>query len=275
MEFDSKKKYEKLKEIIAKYDRVAVAFSGGVDSSLLLKAASDVLGNEAIAIRVRSEVVPEREEKIAADFCKANGIRCEIINFRNLDIPGFKENTSDRCYICKSVLFRQIKEKAKEFGIINVFEGSIVDDLGDYRPGMRAVEELGVKSPLKEAGFTKEDVRSVLRDMLLPVWSKPSFSCLATRFAYGEEITEEKLKMVDGAEQFLFEKGFNQCRVRVHGGGLARIEVNQDAFEKLMADREEIVDRLKSLGFTYITMDAMGYRSGSMNEVLLAGEETE
>ena len=185
-----------------------------------------------------------------------------------LEIEGFKENPPDRCYICKTGIFTQLKEQAAELGIDYVADGSNVDDLGDYRPGLQALKELDVKSPLREAGMTKQDIRNLSHEHGLWTWNKPSAACLASRFAYGETITLEKLGMVERAERILEDYGFIQMRVRMHGENLARIEVTPDELVRLLSLREEIVAKFKGIGFTYVTMDLLGYRVGSMNEVL-------
>lgn len=248
---------------------VAVAFSGGVDSTLLLKAAYQVLGHKAVAVTVVSSVFPKRERKEAEEFCKREGIRQILCEVDELSIDGFAENPSDRCYLCKHALFERIWGIARENGAEQVIEGSNQDDTGDYRPGLRAVEELGVRSPLREAGLTKEEVRLLSGELGLSTWKKPSFACLASRFAYGERITREKLFMVEQAEQRLMELGFWQFRVRIHGR-IARIEVLPEEFSRLMEPdiRKKITEDFRKYGFTYVTVDLEGYRTGSMNEVL-------
>ena len=262
-------KYERLKEIVRGYERVAVAFSGGVDSTFLLKVAYDTLGKDnVIVVTLVNDFYPERETKETDDFCISNDIRRFEISSDVLSIPGISHNPENRCYLCKTQLFGAVLQKAKEEGIEFVAEGSNVDDMGDYRPGMKAVEELKIKSPLREAGLTKYEIRALSKELGLPTWQKPSFACLASRFVYGDEITVKKLKMVDDAEQFLFEKGFNQFRVRIHGESLARIEVPAEDLEKLLSERKDIIEKLSAIGFTYITMDMKGYRTGAMNETL-------
>jgi uncharacterized protein len=265
-------KYKKLKEIIADYGSLAVAFSGGVDSTFLLKTAHDVLGDRAIAVTARSCSFPERELKEAAAFCEQHGIRHFITDSEELDIEGFSENPLNRCYLCKNELFTKIGTIAEQEGLAAVAEGSNTDDEGDYRPGLQAVREQGVKSPLRASGLSKDDIRALSKEQGLPTWNKQSFACLASRFVYGETISETKLNMVDKAEQLLLDLGFTQVRVRVHGadGEQARIELLPAEFPKLMeeATRRTVTDRFSEIGFTYISLDLKGYRTGSMNETL-------
>lgn len=266
------KKLKALKEYIRGLNSLAVGFSGGVDSTLLLYVAHEVLGEKAIAVTSKSVFVPEREEKEAFDFCKKYGIRQVICEVNPLELESCKHNHPDRCYHCKLKIFTEIKKAASENGIEYVAEGSNMDDLGDYRPGLKAVKELEIKSPLREAGLTKAEIRAISKSYGLPTYSKPAYACLASRFVYGEEITLDKLLMIDKAEQFLIENGFLQERVRLHGN-LARIEVPEEDMPRLMADnfRKELYSRFKEIGFTYVSLDLQGYKMGSMNAVL---EET-
>lgn len=266
---DSLEKLDRLKAILKQFDSLAVAFSGGVDSSFLLKVAHDVIGEKVLAITGRSLSFPERELNEAAAFTKKYGINHLIIDSEELSIEGFSDNPRNRCYICKKELFSKIISMAAEHGIRNVTEGSNLDDLGDYRPGMKAIAELEVASPLKEAGLTKEEIRVLSQELGLETWDKPSFACLASRFPYGEKITEEKLKMIDQAEQFLLNKGVRQVRVR-HHGEVARIEVGNDEWDKIISleTRKNIQAEFNRIGFAYVALDLIGYRTGSMNETL-------
>lgn len=262
-------KQRRLKEYLAGLGSVAVAFSSGVDSTFLLKTARDVLGDKAVAVTARSRAFPERETREAEAFCAAEGIEQVVVDFDELGVKEFRENPKDRCYYCKRSLFSQILEVSRERGLAFVAEGSNVDDDSDYRPGHAAVAELGIASPLREAGLTKAEIRELSRQLGLPTWEKPSFACLASRIPYGDEITAEKLRMVDEAEQMLLGMGFTQFRVRIHGT-MARIEVLPGEFGRLMQDdnRKIITEGFGALGFSYTAMDLTGYRTGSMNEVL-------
>jgi len=262
-------KKSKLEEYLKSLGKVAIAFSSGVDSTFLLKVAHDTLGDNAIAITMKSASVPVRELEESAAFCKKEGISQIIAEADQMSIEGFADNPPDRCYICKKALFSKMLSVASDNGFEHVAEGSNMDDLGDYRPGLKALSELDILSPLREAGLTKSDIRMLSRELDLPTWDKPSFACLATRFVYGDRITEEKLHMIDKAEQKLLDLGFTQFRVRIHGD-IARIEIKPEEFGKLIGTdiRSEVNGYLQELGFRYVTMDLGGYVTGSMNKVL-------
>lgn len=272
-------KYDKLIEYLKGLGSVTVAFSGGVDSVFLLRAAKEALGDKVLAVTLASCLFPKRELNEAISFCKDNGIKQIIYEADELSIEGFSENPTNRCYLCKKDLFKQIIKISEENGMNAVAEGSNMDDNGDYRPGLVAVAELNVKSPLRSAELYKNEIRALSKEMGLPTWNRPSFACLASRFVYGETITKERLKMVENAEQLLFDMGVHQVRVRVHGenkGVIARIEVNNDEMNIIMDDsnRSIIQTRFKELGFSYVTLDLSGFRSGSMNDLILKEGES-
>ncbi|MCK4347856.1 MAG: ATP-dependent sacrificial sulfur transferase LarE [Thermoplasmatales archaeon] len=266
-------KLETLKSILAEMESVLISYSGGVDSTFLLKVASDVLKDKAIAVTASSEIHSSKELEEAKKNAKMLGVRHFVINTNELDNENFVSNTPERCYYCKKELFSKLWELAKQYGLNYVIDGSNYDDVNYFRPGMRAVSELGVKSPLKDAKLTKEEIRNLSKRMNLPTWDKPSFPCLATRFPYGSEITKEKLLRVKRAEQFLAKFGIKQLRVRDYGD-IARIEVMKEDMRIFLDENisKKIVDELTDLGYTYITLDLQGYRTGSMNEPLKRGK---
>ena len=260
------KKEQALKEYIRQLGSLAVGFSGGVDSAYLLAVAHEVLQEKAVALTATGVAFPEREQQEAREFCKKRGIRQILCPVEPLQIEEFRNNGPQRCYFCKRDIFARLQKAAGELGIAQLADGTNVDDLVDYRPGLRAVTELGLVSPLREAGLAKAEIRLLSKKRGLPTWSKPAYACLASRFASGEEITEEKLYRVDRAEQFLIEQGFPEERVRVHGD-LARIEVAAEDIARLAdgAVREKIVKAFRALGFRFVSLDLEGYRTGSMN----------
>ena len=262
-------KYEELKKHLGSFGKVAVAFSSGVDSTFLLYAAKEALGDNVLALTASSCSFPVRELKETKAFCEEHGIRQIIVESEELSIEGFSHNPKNRCYLCKRELFQKFRDVAEREGIKEIVEGSNLDDNGHYRPGLMAVAELGIQSPLRTIGFTKNEIRMMSKHLGLPTWEKQSFACLSSRFPYGEEITEKKLGMVDKAEQYLLDMGFHQLRVRIHGN-VARIELDPSEFGKFMEEdvRTKVYDMFKQTGFAYVALDIKGYRTGSMNETL-------
>jgi pyridinium-3,5-biscarboxylic acid mononucleotide sulfurtransferase len=244
-----------------------VAFSGGVDSGLLCAAAYRALGDRMLAVTVRSPVEALADVASASALAEQVGFPLRILDYDDLSNPEFVANPPDRCYICKLVRFRQLKELAAKEGFAMLVEGSNADDLGDYRPGRRAVAETGTASPLLEFGFTKDEIRALSKALGLLVWDRPSAPCLATRFPYGSPVTHEGLRQVADGERYLYELGFHVVRVR-HHGNLARLEVASEEIERLVALREQVAAYFKTLGFNYVAADLTGYRLGSLNEVL-------
>jgi pyridinium-3,5-biscarboxylic acid mononucleotide sulfurtransferase len=258
-----------LRRHIQELNPLAVAYSGGADSTFLLKVAHDVLHDQVVAFTARSSIHPQREFCETTEFTRLAGIKHVVIQSTELENEKFTDNPPDRCYLCKYASFSQIKEEAMKYNIRNIAEGSNIDDLGDYRPGMRAIQELGILSPLKDAGMGKDAIRKLSKQMGLSTWNKPPFACLVSRFPYGVKITPEKLTMVERAEQYLLDLGFKQIRVRYHGD-LARIEVPENERDKFFNPSlmEEVYRKFREIGFTYSALDLKGYRTGSMNEVL-------
>lgn len=263
------RKADKLRAAVRSMRSAAVAFSGGTDSTLVAKIARDELGSKAVAVTIDSSLYPASELKDARRLAKTIGIEHVVIRSDPLEDARFVRNPADRCYVCKLDDFSRIRRLADERGLKEILDGTNADDRGDYRPGARAKAELGVKSPLAEAGLSKAEVRTLSRQLKLPTASKSASACLASRIPYGEEITSDKLTMVERAEEFLAAKGFEGARVRLHGS-IARIEVGQKDIARLASKkmRDSVSRKLRSLGFTYVTADLMGYRTGSMNEVL-------
>ncbi|MDD6383010.1 ATP-dependent sacrificial sulfur transferase LarE [Mitsuokella jalaludinii] len=263
------KKYEHLQAILQDLGSVAVAFSSGVDSTFLVKVAHDVLGEKAVAFTAASDFVPQRDVEEAAAFTADEGIEFHRVPFPILMVPHVRENPSDRCYYCKYALFSHMKELAEQHGLACVVDGSNLDDDGDYRPGHRALRELGIVSPLHQAGLHKQDIRDLSHMLGLPTWDKPSFACLASRFPYGTELTPAGLARVNQAEEFLMARGFRQLRVRAYGDQ-ARIELLPEDIPRMLSRdlREETAAFFRRIGFLYTSLDLRGYRTGSMNEAL-------
>jgi uncharacterized protein len=263
-------KYRHLQSILRSMDSLVIGFSGGVDSTLLLKVAADVLGHMALAVIGKSETYPTREYEEAIRVAHLIGAPVMEIRTEETDHLKFRENPANRCYFCKTELFSKLHGIAAERAFRWVADGTIVDDLADHRPGMQAKAEQDIRSPLLEAGFRKSDVRDLSRSLDLPTWNKGSFACLSSRFPYGMGITKENLTKIDRAESLFHDEGFRHFRVRQHDERTARIEVDSEEIGRLFDDtfRMKIVGRLKDLGFTYVTLDLQGYRTGSMNEVL-------
>ena len=248
-------------------DKAVLAYSGGTDSTFLLKVAHDVLGNNVIAITATSSTYPKQELNQAKQLAKNIGAKHIIIKSEEMKNKNFLKNTPDRCYYCKKELLSKIKKIATAQNIEHILDGSNVDDKKDYRPGTKALIEHGARSPLREAGLTKKEIRDISREMKLTSWDKPAKACLASRFPYGTKITEERLKQVERAESYLSKLGLNQIRVRYHND-IARIEAKEDDSQKILKHAKKIIQQFKKLGFTYITLDIEGYRTGSLNEVL-------
>jgi len=259
-------KYSRLKKILESMGSVLVAFSGGVDSSLLLRVSTDVLGRRVMAVTADSPTYQRREIKEARGIARSLKVRYMVINSEEFQSAGFRKNTLFRCYHCKLSLFSKLRKIARENGLARVIEGSNLDDDLDYRPGNKAIKKLRIRSPLKEAGFRKDDIRQLARILGLPNWNKPSMACLASRIPFNQPIKIEVLRRIEKAEEYLRRMGFSQVRVR-HHGQMARVEVSPSEFGLLMDEknRKKIADRLKRLGYRYAAADIEGYRTGSLN----------
>jgi uncharacterized protein len=260
-------KDQKLTHILKQMGKVMIAFSGGVDSTFVLKRAHQELGNQVVAVVAASETFPSREFDAAVKIAKDMGVELHTTEVSELTNANFVANNPDRCYHCKTGLYSHLQSIAKDMGYPFIIDGSNVDDLGDYRPGLKAKDEQGIRSILQEAGFIKEEIRKLSKELDLPTWNKPSFACLSSRIPYGTQIEKHKIDQLDEAEYFLIQLGFYQVRVR-HHDKIARIEVMPQEINKLIDAREQIYEKFTSLGFTYVTLDLQGYRTGSMNETL-------
>lgn len=267
-------KYEKLKAKLKKMGKVLVAYSGGVDSAFLLKVAHDLLRENVLAVVAASETYSEREKKEALRLAKEMKIPHRVIHTRELKDPDFFHNPPQRCYFCKKELFSKLKKIAEAEGIPYILDGSNYEDRDDYRPGLKALKELDIHSPLKDVGLVKDEIRQLSRMLGLSTWNKPSMACLASRFPYYTEIDLKSLKQIDQAEEYLRKLGFSQFRVR-HHNRIARIEISPDEFPKIIkkGTRENIVENFKKFGYVYVTLDIKGYRTGSMNEPLSSNEK--
>ncbi|WP_292017683.1 MULTISPECIES: ATP-dependent sacrificial sulfur transferase LarE [unclassified Megasphaera] len=274
IEPEMKERYEKLRAILKEMESVVIGFSGGVDSTFLSYTAHDVLGDQALAVTAVSPTLPESEERDARDMAASIGIRHLVVHSTEFSDPEFVKNPKNRCYICKKIRFTALVNLAKQEGFHWVVDGGNVDDLGDFRPGMKALEEMAdaVRSPMIEAGITKADIRALSQELGLRTWNKQSAACLASRIPYGVELTPQRLSMIDKAEQYIAPYITGSLRVRYHGD-VARIEVREDEIPAILAHRKDIVQALRRCGFTYVSLDLGGYEMGSLNEVIETDEE--
>ena len=257
-----------LTSYLEQYESAVVALSGGVDSSLVAKIASQVLGSKAIAVISASESLPESERRLAVELCNEIGIAFREIKTTELLDASYRVNDGNRCFVCKSYLYQELQEFAKRDGYEVVLDGANADDLSDYRPGRRAANENSIKSPLAELGINKSKVREIAKELQLPNWNKPASACLASRVPYGTEVTKEVLAQIEQAEEIMRDAGFLQFRVR-HHDSVARIEISPDEFARIIDERESITTQMKQLGYKFISLDLDGFRSGSMNELLV------
>ena len=264
-------KTKKIKSLILEMDSALVAFSGGVDSTLILALAHDVLGEKALAVTAQSASMPDREMKACHQLAKEIGVKHLVVKTEEMSNPNYRANPANRCYHCKTELYSSLKKVAQQENILNILNGTNTDDLGDYRPGLDSAREQGVRSPLVEAEFNKQEVRELSRKMELSVWDKPAMACLSSRIPYGQPVTPEKLAMIEQAEDLLLSLGFTQVRVR-HLGTLARIELDKNEIPRYQNDKsvqKAVEEKLKALGFNNVVLDPEGYRMGNLNSALL------